>query len=65
MSDDHDAQRSLEQRALRNVRALVDKLSQPEMRLMSALLWMVLIAAIILAIIYGAYLFNTNLLRKM
>jgi hypothetical protein len=64
MSDDHDAQRSLEQRALRNVRALVDKLSQPQMGLLSALLWMVLIAAIILAVIYGAYLFDTNSLRK-
>ena len=64
MSDELDAQRSLEKRALRNVRALLDKLSQPQMGLLSAILWMVLIAAAILAVTYAAYLIDTSLLRK-
>jgi TonB family protein len=63
-NDDPEAQRILQQRALRNVRALVDKLSRPEMGVLSALLWMALIGAGIFAAVLVAYWVNTSFFRK-
>jgi TonB family protein len=62
MSEGHDAQRELEQRALRNVRALVDKFSEPEMGLLSALFWMLVIGAAVLVVVVLLFLAHTTFL---
>ena len=64
VSEDLDAQRLFQQRALRNVRALVDKVSQPQMGLLSALLWMAIIGGAILAAVLVAYWVDSSLLRR-
>ena len=56
---DHDVQRELEQRALRNVRSLVDKIETQDdenrRSLFRLILWMVIGFAFGIALLYGWY----------